>query len=171
MIRAIRVILIIVVGVIRRLVRLPHRTVVFVWVRGLDTTTTYPTHVHNRPCSATPAGGSHYRHEAGTGPESPEEVEAERALAVTTGWGARVLALQDRSGRLAAPRFVIDVGAGPSSRSDRSRTRRLRVRRLGVAPGAPHAMSAGASEAPVTKLYASTTMRIAISSSGKVSGV
>ena len=36
-------------------------TKVVVRVRGLDPDTTYPTHVHNQPCSATPAGGSHYQ--------------------------------------------------------------------------------------------------------------
>lgn len=45
-------------------------TRVVVRVRGLDPDTTYPTHVHNQPCSATPAGGSHYQHEIG-GPVDP----------------------------------------------------------------------------------------------------
>jgi hypothetical protein len=37
------------------------RTTVFVHVRGLDSNRSYPTHVHNRPCAADPAGGSHYQ--------------------------------------------------------------------------------------------------------------
>ena len=45
-------------------------TRVVVRVRGLDPDTTYPTHVHNLPCSATPAGGGHYQHTIG-GPVDP----------------------------------------------------------------------------------------------------
>jgi hypothetical protein len=37
------------------------QTRVTVRVRGLDRGTTYPTHVHNLPCSATPPGGTHYQ--------------------------------------------------------------------------------------------------------------
>lgn len=37
------------------------RTSVFVGARGLDPNTEYPVHVHNQPCSASPAGGSHYQ--------------------------------------------------------------------------------------------------------------
>jgi hypothetical protein len=44
------------------MIRFDHATVVAVKVRGLDPATTYPTHVHNAPCSATPPGGSHYQH-------------------------------------------------------------------------------------------------------------
>ncbi len=40
-------------------------TKVVVRVRGLDPDTTYPAHVHNQPCSATPPGGSHYQHVIG----------------------------------------------------------------------------------------------------------
>jgi len=50
------------------MVRLPHHTLVHVRVRGLDPKTTYPAHVHNAPCSATPSGGSHYQHKVGEGP-------------------------------------------------------------------------------------------------------
>lgn len=39
-------------------------TTVVVRVRGLAPNTSYKTHVHNQPCSATPAGGGHYQHEA-----------------------------------------------------------------------------------------------------------
>ena len=46
------------------------RTVVMVRIRGLDPETSYPTHVHNRPCSADPPGGSHYQHVVG-GPVDP----------------------------------------------------------------------------------------------------
>lgn len=45
-------------------------TTVVVQVRGLDPGTTYPTHVHNGPCSAVPPGGGHYQHEVG-GPVDP----------------------------------------------------------------------------------------------------
>ncbi len=45
------------------MIRLPHRTLVAVHVRGLDDNTTYPAHVHNAPCSHTPAGGGHYQHD------------------------------------------------------------------------------------------------------------
>jgi hypothetical protein len=38
------------------------RTMVVVRARGLRADTTYPAHVHNRPCSASPPGGSHYQH-------------------------------------------------------------------------------------------------------------
>lgn len=44
-------------------------TMVWVHVAGLDAGTTYPSHVHNAPCSATPAGGSHYQNVAGVGPD------------------------------------------------------------------------------------------------------
>lgn len=43
------------------LVRLVERTFVTVDIAGLEPDTTYPTHVHNAPCSADPAGGSHYQ--------------------------------------------------------------------------------------------------------------
>lgn len=36
-------------------------TLVSVRVRGLAPDTTYPVHVHNQPCSATPPGGGHYQ--------------------------------------------------------------------------------------------------------------
>jgi len=45
-------------------------TEVVVRVRGLDPDTTYPAHVHDQPCSSTPAGGSHYQHVIG-GPVDP----------------------------------------------------------------------------------------------------
>lgn len=45
------------------MIRLPRRTLVAVHVRGLDGNTTYPAHVHNAPCSETPAGGGHYQHD------------------------------------------------------------------------------------------------------------
>lgn len=46
------------------------RTVVVVRARGLDPSTSYPTHVHNQPCSADPPGGSHYQNVIG-GPVDP----------------------------------------------------------------------------------------------------
>lgn len=47
------------------MIRFGRATVVSLHVRGLDARTTYPVHVHNAPCSATPPGGSHYQHEVG----------------------------------------------------------------------------------------------------------
>ena len=50
------------------MVRLPAdggRTRVVVHVTGLAPDTTYPVHVHNAPCSGTPAGGGHYQHQVG----------------------------------------------------------------------------------------------------------
>ena len=40
-------------------------TSIVVHMRGLDPESTYPTHVHNAPCSASPSGGSHYQHDIG----------------------------------------------------------------------------------------------------------
>jgi len=51
------------------MVKMRGLTVVSVRVRGLDARATYPTHVHNAPCSADPAGGGHYQNEVGTEPE------------------------------------------------------------------------------------------------------
>jgi len=50
------------------MVRLPAdggRTRVVVHVTGLTPGVTYPVHVHNAPCSGTPAGGGHYQHTVG----------------------------------------------------------------------------------------------------------
>ena len=41
--------------------RVPGATFVGVKVNGLAPNTTYPTHVHNQPCSSTPPGGGHYQ--------------------------------------------------------------------------------------------------------------
>lgn len=56
------------------MVRLPHRTIVSVHVQGLDAHTTYPAHVHNAPCSASPAGGGHYQHEVGGSVDAVNEI-------------------------------------------------------------------------------------------------
>lgn len=56
------------------MVRLPHRTLVSVHVQGLDADTTYPAHVHNAPCSASPAGGGHYQHEVGGTVDAVNEI-------------------------------------------------------------------------------------------------
>jgi len=56
------------------MVRLPHRTLVRVHVEGLDADTTYPAHVHNAPCDASPAGGGHYQHEIGGPVDSVNEI-------------------------------------------------------------------------------------------------
>ncbi len=49
-------------------------TTVVVRVRGLDPDTTYPAHVHNQPCSATPAGGSHYQNVIGGPVDAVNEI-------------------------------------------------------------------------------------------------
>jgi Cu-Zn family superoxide dismutase len=49
-------------------------TSVVVRVRGLAPNTTYKTHVHNAPCSATPAGGGHYQHEIGGAVDDENEI-------------------------------------------------------------------------------------------------
>ncbi len=57
--------------------RIPARggqTRVTVHVRGLDAHQTYPAHVHNAPCSATPPGGSHYQHEVGGAVDAVNEI-------------------------------------------------------------------------------------------------
>lgn len=41
--------------------RTARDTTVYVKVNGLAPGATYPAHVHNRPCSAMPAGGGHYQ--------------------------------------------------------------------------------------------------------------
>jgi Cu-Zn family superoxide dismutase len=50
------------------------RTSVFVGARGLDPNTVYPVHVHNQPCSATPAGGGHYQHVIGGPVDAVNEI-------------------------------------------------------------------------------------------------
>ena len=50
------------------------QTIVGVHISGLDADTTYPTHVHNQPCSATPPGGSHYQHEVGGAVDTVNEM-------------------------------------------------------------------------------------------------
>ncbi|HEX9643669.1 MAG TPA: hypothetical protein VGC11_06705 [Acidimicrobiia bacterium] len=67
------------------MVRLRKATLVGVWVRGLDADTTYPAHVHNAPCSATPPGGSHYQHQVG----GPVDAVNEIWPIVTTGSAGR----------------------------------------------------------------------------------
>jgi hypothetical protein len=54
-------------------------------VRGLEANTTYPAHVHNAPCSATPPGGSHYQHQVG----GPVDAVNEIWPIVTTGSAGR----------------------------------------------------------------------------------
>jgi superoxide dismutase, Cu-Zn family len=57
------------------------RTFVVATVRGLDPNTTYPAHVHNAACDATPPGGSHYQRVAG----GPVNDENEIWPTITTG--------------------------------------------------------------------------------------
>lgn len=54
--------------------RYADSTLVVVSVRGLDANQTYPTHVHNAPCSSTPPGGSHYQNVAGGGVDNVNEI-------------------------------------------------------------------------------------------------
>jgi hypothetical protein len=49
-------------------------TRVVIRVRGLDPNTSYPAHVHNQPCSATPAGGGHYQHVIGGSVDPVNEI-------------------------------------------------------------------------------------------------
>lgn len=59
------------------MVRVPNgegRTFVVARLTGLDANMTYPTHVHNTPCSAEPPGGSHYQHEIGGPVDAVNEI-------------------------------------------------------------------------------------------------
>jgi hypothetical protein len=56
------------------MVRFADSTLVLVQVRGLDPRETYPTHVHNAPCSASPPGGSHYQHDVGGAVDNVNEI-------------------------------------------------------------------------------------------------
>ena len=59
------------------MVRSPGReghTRVALHLGGLDAHASYPVHVHNQPCSATPAGGSHYQHEVGGAADNVNEI-------------------------------------------------------------------------------------------------
>ena len=49
-------------------------TTVVIRVRGLEANTSYPAHVHNQPCSATPPGGSHYQHVVGGPVDAVNEI-------------------------------------------------------------------------------------------------
>jgi len=49
-------------------------TIVSVRVRGLDPNTTYPVHVHNRPCSFIPPAGGHYQHLVGGPVDAVNEI-------------------------------------------------------------------------------------------------
>lgn len=62
------------IGGVAVMVRSDDRTVVKVRVSGLDANTTYPTHVHNAACSATPPGGGHYQHEVGGAVDAVNEM-------------------------------------------------------------------------------------------------
>ncbi|NNC79424.1 MAG: hypothetical protein HKN94_04645 [Acidimicrobiales bacterium] len=80
-------------------------TLVVVRVRGLDPRTTYPTHVHNKPCSATPPGGGHYQNVIG----GPVDDVNEMWPAITTnkrGKGTS-FAMHDAQARLDAQSIVV----------------------------------------------------------------
>ena len=49
-------------------------TRVVVRATGLAPNTTYPTHVHNAPCSATPPGGTHYQEVVGGPVDAVNEI-------------------------------------------------------------------------------------------------
>ena len=56
------------------MVRFGGSTLVIVQIGGLDANQTYPTHVHNARCSATPPGGSHYQDQVGGPVDSVNEI-------------------------------------------------------------------------------------------------
>ncbi|MDJ0960460.1 MAG: hypothetical protein QNJ88_07360 [Acidimicrobiia bacterium] len=96
------------------MVRFAEGTLVAVRVRGLSPSTSYPTHVHNAPCSHTPPGGSHYQHIEG----GPVDVVNEIWPVVTTnergaGWGT---AWHDHRARPDAQAIVIHYPADTSIR-------------------------------------------------------
>ena len=59
------------------------QTIVVARVRGLEPDTSYPTHVHNQPCSFTPAGGFHYQQDVG----GPVDAVNEMWPTITTNHG------------------------------------------------------------------------------------
>jgi len=96
------------------MVRFAESTFVAVRVRGLDPATSYPTHVHNAPCSTIPPGGSHYQHIAGGAVDGVNEIWP----VVTTnergaGWGT---AWHDHRARPDAMAIVIHYPADTSIR-------------------------------------------------------
>jgi hypothetical protein len=56
------------------MIRFADATFVVVRIKGLDPDTTYPTHVHNAPCSDTPPGGGHYQNEVGGAVDNVNEI-------------------------------------------------------------------------------------------------
>lgn len=90
------------------------RTRVMAWVRGLDPDTTYPTHVHNLPCSATPPGGSHYQHEVGGPVDAVNEIWP---VVTSNAFGAgRGTAVHDHWARADAMSIVIHYPSDTSIR-------------------------------------------------------
>ncbi len=55
-------------------VRVGDRTMVGVHIRGLDGSTEYPTHVHNKACAAPDFGGKHYQYEVDGGIDAVNEI-------------------------------------------------------------------------------------------------
>ncbi len=49
-------------------------TTVIVHIRGLEPNLSYPTHVHNQPCSFDPPGGSHYQNVIGGPADAVNEI-------------------------------------------------------------------------------------------------
>ena len=78
------------------------RTAVFVHVRGLDPNRSYPTHVHNQPCSANPPGGGHYQNVTGGPVDSVNEIwPTISTRANGTGFGYAVHAARARDDAMA----------------------------------------------------------------------
>jgi hypothetical protein len=67
--------------------RVGNWTLVGVRVGGLDNSTTYPTHVHNKACAAPDFGGTHYQHERSGAVDAVNEMWP----TVTTNRGGRGL--------------------------------------------------------------------------------
>ena len=90
------------------------RTRVLVVVRGLDANETYPTHVHNQPCSYDPAGGGHYQHLVG----GPVDMVNEMHPIVTTNSSGRGTgrAVHDHWARPEAQSVVIHYPANTAIR-------------------------------------------------------
>lgn len=96
------------------MVRLHGRTFVNVHVGGLEPRTTYPTHVHDAPCSEDPPGGVHYQHEIGGAVDPVNEIWPE----VRTNRAGRGLgdALHGHRARSDAQSIVIHYPADTSIR-------------------------------------------------------
>ena len=101
-------------GVARMVRSSGDHTIVTVHVSGLDPNSTYPVHVHDRPCSATPPGGGHYQHEIGGAVDADNEIwPIVRTGPTGQGLGT---ALHDHVARADAQAVVIHYPANTSIR-------------------------------------------------------